>query len=89
MHILSILKFLLAREQLLIGIRLAVFFFPAHIGVDRFPLCRDPLRELWVHPAAAAAPEQAGEQSFVAAGLAVGLGTVALQRLLNLSLIHI
>ena len=39
--------------------------------------------DLGVHPAAAGAPQQTGEQSFVAAGLVVGLGFVPLQRLLH------
>ena len=37
------------------------------------PVCRFAPSDLGVHPAAAGAPQQAGEQRLVAAGLVVGL----------------
>ena len=56
----------------------------AYIAEKRLAVCGHPLGKLGVHPAAAAAPEQTGKQGLVASRLAVGLASVALQRLLNL-----
>ena len=55
----------------------------ADVGVDGLAIGCEPFGELGIHPVAAAAPEQAGEQCLVAAGLAVALGFVPLERFLH------
>ena len=57
---------------------ITLFLSLIHISV-----CRFAPGDLGVHPAAAGAPQQAGEQGFVAAGCVVGLGFVPLQRFLH------
>ena len=47
------------------------------------PVCRFAPGDLEVHPAAAGAPQQTGQQRLVAAGLVVGFGFVPFQRLLH------
>ena len=44
------------------------------------PVCRFAPGDLGVHPAAAGAPQQTGQQRLVAPGCVVGLGFVPLQR---------
>ena len=55
----------------------------AHIGKNHPPVCRFAPGDLGVHPAAAGAPQQTGQQRLVAAGCVVGLGFVPLQRFLH------
>ena len=59
-----------------------MLFLFAHVGVDRFAVGGRP-GQFGVHAASAPAPEQAGEQRLIAAGLAVALGLVSLQRFLH------
>ena len=47
------------------------------------PVCRFAPGDLGVHPAAAGAPQQTGQQRLVAPGCVVGLGFVPFQRLLH------
>ena len=46
-------------------------------------VCRFAPGDLGVHPAAAGALQQTGQQGFIAAGLVVGFGFVPFQRLLH------